>query len=316
MSLNHTLPLLEEQAWGRFHAEWMKLGFSEADYKEATDGLRFLSIEEQERQFSNIVLSLMKKGIGVNEMERMNGLVRAFQGLVNHEVVITGAALPTSQILQHIITDLTEFDESKFVDTDILMERLLDAHLQIDRVLERVSEKLLIEGIAHHVLDWYAQEDPIDFFKRDVDQLAAVSIFILIHFNSPVYKNTLTIKQEDLAIVEVPSAFYSVVYGVVDPNLLLIDPLNKPNDWVEQIRTIAPDFLDFEGRQHAYEQAGAPEDFLFDDCPVCQAQRDAMFKGRAPTESELKEAFKKAKEQGGIVGGAWFEKNKDNDSNV
>ncbi|PIP17147.1 MAG: hypothetical protein COX44_01480 [Candidatus Portnoybacteria bacterium CG23_combo_of_CG06-09_8_20_14_all_37_13] len=50
------------------------------------------------------------------------------------------------------------------------------------------------------------------------------------------------------------------------------------------------------------------EDF-FDDCPVCQAMKFAQEKGRMPTISELREAHKKAKEKGAIVGGELLEKN-------
>lgn len=44
------------------------------------------------------------------------------------------------------------------------------------------------------------------------------------------------------------------------------------------------------------------EDF-FDDCPVCQAMKLAQQNGKMPTQEELEEAFKKAKEKGAIVGG-------------
>ena len=46
---------------------------------------------------------------------------------------------------------------------------------------------------------------------------------------------------------------------------------------------------------------------FFDDCSVCQATKFAQEKGRMPTLRELKEAFRKAKEKGAIVGGKWFE---------
>lgn len=45
---------------------------------------------------------------------------------------------------------------------------------------------------------------------------------------------------------------------------------------------------------------------FFDDCPICQAMKE----GKAGTEEELKEAFRKAKEKGAIVGGKWFEEEK------
>jgi len=45
------------------------------------------------------------------------------------------------------------------------------------------------------------------------------------------------------------------------------------------------------------------DDFEFDDCPICQAMKE----GKASTMKELKEAFKKAKEQGAVVGGKMFE---------
>ena len=48
------------------------------------------------------------------------------------------------------------------------------------------------------------------------------------------------------------------------------------------------------------------DDFEFDDCPICQAMKE----GKASTMEELKEAFKKAKEQGAVVGGTMLMKNK------
>lgn len=45
---------------------------------------------------------------------------------------------------------------------------------------------------------------------------------------------------------------------------------------------------------------------FFDDCPICQAMKE----GKAGTEEELKEAFRKAKEKGAVVGGTWFEEDK------
>ena len=50
-----------------------------------------------------------------------------------------------------------------------------------------------------------------------------------------------------------------------------------------------------------------PKD-LFDDCPICQAEKNAMRRGKPLTMSELKDAFKQAKEKGAIVGGDMFEK--------
>jgi hypothetical protein len=49
---------------------------------------------------------------------------------------------------------------------------------------------------------------------------------------------------------------------------------------------------------------------LFDDCPVCQAMKAAQEQGEELTLEKLKEAFKKAKGRGAIVGGEWFEKSK------
>lgn len=55
------------------------------------------------------------------------------------------------------------------------------------------------------------------------------------------------------------------------------------------------------------------EDF-FDDCPVCQAMKFAKERGRWPTMSELLKAMEKAKKQGAVVGGKWFEKSDQSES--
>ena len=48
---------------------------------------------------------------------------------------------------------------------------------------------------------------------------------------------------------------------------------------------------------------------VFDDCPICRAMKAAKEQGSETTMEELKEAFKKAKEGGAIVGGEWFKEN-------
>ena len=45
---------------------------------------------------------------------------------------------------------------------------------------------------------------------------------------------------------------------------------------------------------------------VFDDCPICQAMKVAQGGGKELKLEELKEAFKKSKEKGAIVGGEWF----------
>lgn len=43
---------------------------------------------------------------------------------------------------------------------------------------------------------------------------------------------------------------------------------------------------------------GLSVDDLFDDCPICQAEKLALSRGRNATMEELQVAFKKAKERG------------------
>lgn len=57
------------------------------------------------------------------------------------------------------------------------------------------------------------------------------------------------------------------------------------------------------------EKENKKEEF-FDDCLICRAMKAAKEQGRELTSEELKEAFKKAKEQGAIVGGEWFQEDK------
>jgi len=56
------------------------------------------------------------------------------------------------------------------------------------------------------------------------------------------------------------------------------------------------------------------DDDFFDDCPVCQAMKFARDNGHSPTLTELRESFQKAKDKGAIVGGEWFDKDKNKES--
>ena len=56
--------------------------------------------------------------------------------------------------------------------------------------------------------------------------------------------------------------------------------------------------------------SGSDDEEFFDDCPVCQAMKAAQDSGKELTVKELKDAFKKAKEGGVLVGGEWFKNKK------
>lgn len=47
-----------------------------------------------------------------------------------------------------------------------------------------------------------------------------------------------------------------------------------------------------------------------DDCLLCQMMKQADEGGKIPTLSEIKAAFLKVKQQGGVVGGEWFDSEK------
>jgi hypothetical protein len=64
------------------------------------------------------------------------------------------------------------------------------------------------------------------------------------------------------------------------------------------------------------DEKSKDEKEFFDDCPICRLMKAVKEQGREPTPEELKEAFKKAKEEGAIVGGEWFkEKKEEKDKN-
>ncbi len=48
----------------------------------------------------------------------------------------------------------------------------------------------------------------------------------------------------------------------------------------------------------------------FDDCPVCQAMKQAGERGRDMSFDELTNAFREAKKQGAVVGGKIFDEEK------
>lgn len=45
-------------------------------------------------------------------------------------------------------------------------------------------------------------------------------------------------------------------------------------------------------------------EYYFDDCPICQLMKKAEDERRILTAGELKQAFKKAKNKGAVVGGS------------
>lgn len=51
----------------------------------------------------------------------------------------------------------------------------------------------------------------------------------------------------------------------------------------------------------------APDGFLFDDCVICQAERNAQKSGRGMSLEELQAAFREAEKQGAVVGGPLLE---------
>ncbi len=55
--------------------------------------------------------------------------------------------------------------------------------------------------------------------------------------------------------------------------------------------------------QSAFPVGQGEDDDFYDDCPICQLLKKCKEEKREPSETEIREASQKAKEQGGIVGG-------------
>lgn len=52
----------------------------------------------------------------------------------------------------------------------------------------------------------------------------------------------------------------------------------------------------------------ADKNIYYDDCPICQAMKMAEKRGKDLSMEELEEAFRKAKEQGAVLGGSLVSK--------
>lgn len=63
-----------------------------------------------------------------------------------------------------------------------------------------------------------------------------------------------------------------------------------------------------QSKKDAFKAELDEEDF-FDDCAVCQFEKEMQKSGKSPTIRGLKNSFRKAKEQGAFVGGTMFESN-------
>jgi len=99
--------------------------------------------------------------------------------------------------------------------------------------------------------------------------------------------------------------------------ILKNDPSGWIHGWVQDEQFLLAERIEEWITEPPLSAKDDPNYWFFDDCPICQMMRKTEEERKNPTMEETKEAFLKAKEQGGVVGGEWFKefnnpKNKNN----
>ncbi|RLJ02056.1 MAG: hypothetical protein DRP10_02430 [Candidatus Aenigmatarchaeota archaeon] len=241
----------------RFLEEFFKLGFNKKDFEDLEKKLSKDSSDMNIRAlFSDILIRIIEKR-KVKNLKELNNFVREFQALTNHFVIyLNSKKLALSNFIITVLMTEKEIGSKKSLIVDEFMKVCCDAHKEINQFLKSEygqlgpKEKEII-SIAHHILDWYLQVKPDAAYKKKSKKLAAISIYLVEKINSKVtgYITTgITAKKlsefsgyssSGALSSSANDVFYDVIYNVIDPELLLVEPL-KAKNWKEKLKEIAP----------------------------------------------------------------------------
>jgi len=242
----------------RFLEEFFKLGFNKKDFEDLEKKLSKDSSDMNIRAlFSDILIRIIEKR-KVKNLKELNNFVREFQALTNHFVIyLNSKKLALSNFIITVLMTEKEIGSKKPLIVDEFMKVCCDAHKEINQFLTSEygqlgpKEKEII-SIAHHILDWYLQVKPDEGYRKKSKKLAAISIYLVEKINSNVTGHiTIGITNKKLSEFggydssgalssSANRVFYDIIYHIIDPELLLVDPLKAPKNWKEKLKEIAP----------------------------------------------------------------------------
>jgi hypothetical protein len=207
---------LEDMVRTRLYSELTHYGYSDRD---ASAYMKKVIASEPGSEHVILIDIAQKEMDASGYLSKMNGIVRALQGYLNHRVQRNMGGEPYSLLLVHAQMTREEFGRTQPQDMGAFCIALRDAHIAVDAIGlalrdsvqkeneefaermstfaeendvvdrmkkyfdEKVGELTECTGIAHHALDWYMLSAPWNVF-REKEKLAAICFDIVLRINN------------------------------------------------------------------------------------------------------------------------------------
>ncbi len=229
---------------------------------------------------------IVSKKEGTSPLSVFNSFVRAFQILTHHTPYHDDSGY-TTEFIRSVQETKYEYGMKKPESFEQYTLLSLVAHEALDRLWEEQQQALRKEkqeaekrwkdmgldndkdpwmekyyrvdnrfySVAHHILDWYLQLEPVQAYKKSANKLAVIAFYLTKLINETVYKNYVSPFDEGLiasfggwknksSLTHMRySAVQNLLYSVHDPDLLCYDPANVPKGWRKNLASLAPDFV-------------------------------------------------------------------------
>lgn len=268
------LERMEGMSTNRFKNELERLKFNREEVGEIMATLRMYGQSAGPAILSNIIPNGKARG-SIPSLSDASSLVREMQSFANH-LVVKNENGPISHILVETLVTKEYMGSGKPDDLEKFVKLVCQSHESIDEFLalhkeeskkrflsmlefykkisktnederkfaleyeeeekERLLEQYYGESVAHHVLDWYVQVDPVGFNRTNNPRKVAAYVLAMVNeYNAEVTDVFLRYDKKELSEFggwKGRESFSSVGYKITrpilesvgDPELLLVDP--------------------------------------------------------------------------------------------
>lgn len=268
----------------RLKKELADFGIEGQEAKNIIHKFENMSEEEIQSCFVALIIDIADKNNVIN-LEDLNPVAREVQSLANHIVYKSKSGSDyNSRFSLNIQRLKNEMGYEKPKDLNEYLSLCFAAHLKVDEFFdllekerkkqEKEWQKFLkdhnikedirddnevqsdlesMNGISHHALDWYLQEDCNTAQRKTPEKLAMAAVYFVEKFNAEL-TNYYFHMVRDETMAEFGgwagpgsvssslrySAYYSIIYAITDPNLMIVSRKKLAKDWEKRLKEMIP----------------------------------------------------------------------------
>src|SRR3989344_5106556 len=267
-AIDHLIPLFSKTTRGLLEVHMKNFGFKDREVN-AVAGM----LETPSKDPSEALTYILQEAVALSKkdtkqkytMGDLQPTVRAMAAYENHAAskmpnehynsrMFQNIAQQHVELMTHALEDEEGEEDVEFVNPAEYLDALLETHKCIAIEGKKIGAEMALQEAAHHILDWIGLIDIEELLQYDPRSFALIMLAVAHRISKTGYpKGALGCSEKKISSLlknafpdttlhekEIMRIAEVALCGCGDPELMIADVINSPEDTQEKLASLAP----------------------------------------------------------------------------